>query len=674
MLRYISIFSRHTPQAQGYRKELDGLRAIAVTAVILFHAGVAQIAGGFVGVDIFFVISGYLITGMINREIADRNFSVLIFYERRIRRIAPAFFVVIAATVIAGSVILTPAEFGALGEEALSASLFSSNIMFWQDSGYFSPDAATRPLLHTWSLGVEEQFYIVFPLVLWIACRFFRPWLIAGMFMLGLSSFLLSIYAVHCFPSAAFYLLPSRAWELLVGSFVALTPRLQGRKLGPLVSTLGICASLWAVLVYTDGTPFPGTSAVLPVFGAAAIISVRDGGWVYRLLASEPLIYLGKRSFSLYLWHWPIFVFVRMLLGQSLSPGQTVGALVTILLVAHISWRYIETPFRRMRTRPKIWLLGSSLTVGTIAASMYIIMMQGFPSRFPSPVLRTLAFADDEKNSLENGYNCVNSFVNSKYGSCAIGKTGAVVDIVVLGDSHAMSLHAAFNEVFLANNIVGRLVSVPGCPPLFGIERVNYSIDCPKELLAAKTYIAITKPKATILVGAWRGVLFSKDTKFRGSVSDDDRTRLINIGAAMSETVSFLHGADIVVAALMPVPGSKMDVPTSVVRALADATFDIQEYNHDYSSLMATMKGAGVDLIGEPANTFCSPECRIFNDDGLPLYVDQGHLTSVGDELAEPAIEVVSVELLRRLLPPNTLDGQMPIARQRSSLSGVTAE
>jgi len=257
-----------------YRADIDGLRAIAVLVVIFFHAGIPGFSGGFVGVDVFFVISGFLITSIILKEIKVGKFSVARFYERRIRRIFPALFPVIAFTLVVGAFLFDSNAFHAFGKSITATTLFISNILFWRESGYFDPASITKPLLHTWSLAVEEQFYIFFPLLLIAISRFAKnryfPWL----FVICLFSLLISIYGAYTYQVATFYLVPTRAWELLFGSILALgvIPQLQSDLQRNFFSIIGLGLISYSVLFYTEATLFPGANALVPVMGASCII------------------------------------------------------------------------------------------------------------------------------------------------------------------------------------------------------------------------------------------------------------------------------------------------------------------------------------------------------------------------------------------------------------------
>jgi len=334
----------------NYRADIDGLRAIAVLPVVLFHADIALFGGGFVGVDVFFVISGYLITSLITQEIREGRFSLIGFYERRARRILPALFTVMLVSLAVAPLALSPRRLAEFGESVIATTLFSSNILFWMQAGYFDAPAEFKPLLHTWSLAVEEQFYIIFPLALLLSARFagarWRLFVSAA----AVISFAVSSWGAVYNPSAAFYLPQSRMWELMLGALLALrlAPPIGSAVWREAASVAGLALIAWGVFQFTETTPFPGFNAALPCIGAALLIHAGGSGpsHVARLLSQRAVVFVGLISYSLYLWHWPAFVFSRALLQRDLSAIETAGVVAFSVIAAIVSWRFVERPFR----------------------------------------------------------------------------------------------------------------------------------------------------------------------------------------------------------------------------------------------------------------------------------------------------------------------------------------
>jgi len=347
-----------------YRPDIDGLRALAVTPVILFHAGVAPFSGGFVGVDIFFVISGYLITAILLQDIAAQRFSILDFYARRARRILPALLVVVVVTLLASFFLLLPNELEQAAKAARRIAVFASNHLFWQtQNDYWQQNVlANQPLLHTWSLAVEEQFYFVIPLLLVLCSKLGRRFgVLLALTSLGVVSLFLSQYWLGNDRAAAFYLLPSRAFELLVGAVLAVILQ-RGNKqrlfINQCLGSVGIIFIGVSIFFYHDKMPFPGAAALLPCLGAAALIyagAAQSGqvGWVNRLLNMRTLVFVGLISYSLYLWHWPVLVLLRSAGWYAWGlPEMPMAIVLTgIFLLSWASWRWVELPFRLKNTR-----------------------------------------------------------------------------------------------------------------------------------------------------------------------------------------------------------------------------------------------------------------------------------------------------------------------------------
>ena len=352
-----------------YRPEIDGLRAVAVLAVILFHAEIALFSGGFVGVDVFFVVSGFLITSILLADLAQGRFSLLRFYERRARRILPALFVVALACLPFGWMWMTGPQFTDLSESVVSTSLFVSNIHFWLESGYFDQAVAVKPLIHTWSLAVEEQFYLLFPPLLWAVWKWSPralPFVLAGLALLSLAA---AEIVIPRAPTAAFYLAPFRLWELLAGSLLAVWSQGRERAGHPWLAALGLAMIVASVFIYDAGTPFPGLYALLPILGAVLFIAGATATQgVGRVLSLRPIVWTGLISYSLYLWHQPLFAFARIRFGE-LDAEMLAGLIALSFVLAALSWRFVEQPFRHKDgvSRTRIFQLSAVSTVALIS-------------------------------------------------------------------------------------------------------------------------------------------------------------------------------------------------------------------------------------------------------------------------------------------------------------------
>ena len=457
-----------------YRADIDGIRAIAVLTVIFFHADIPGFTGGFVGVDVFFVISGFLITSIILQEIESGKFSIGRFYERRVRRIFPALFPVIAFTVVAGLFILDYKTFKKLGQSVTSTTLFASNILFWKDAGYFDAPSAQKPLLHTWSLAVEEQFYIFFPLLLVAINRFLGKRYFLYLIPIAVLSFLTSIWSLSSQPDAAFYLVQSRTWELLTGSFLALgvIPPLRSRLIRNGLSIAGIALIFYSVFFYSRFTAFPGINAIAPVLGTALLIYSGIGGTsgIGRLLSSKPVVYTGLLSYSLYLWHWPLIVFLKYLTLRSLNPLEISGLILLTFIISALSLKFIERPFRgnqpAIPERKTLFTLAAAIMVIASATGLAIHLQNGMPYR--SGANAAILKSDHEqewKNAIKTEQNLIPEICKGN-APPVIGSGRNAPVFLLWGDSHARELSVGIAEKARQYELSGFLATNSGAPPV----------------------------------------------------------------------------------------------------------------------------------------------------------------------------------------------------------------
>ncbi|MCU1621785.1 MAG: hypothetical protein JWL79_630 [Frankiales bacterium] len=426
-----------------YRSDVDGLRAVAVTSVVAYHLQTPQVTGGFVGVDVFFVISGFLITSLIVGELGEGRFTITDFYRRRLRRIVPALATVLLVTCLVASVLLFADELTSLSRSAIWAGLFSSNIYFWANTGYFDTPATSQPLLHTWSLGVEEQFYVVFPLLLVLVHRWRLRLVLAAV---TLVSFLLSVAQVRSgHVEAAFYLLPGRAWELGVGALLAVTTVRAPAIARHAGSLLGLALIGWACHHYTSTTPFPGTAALAPVLGAGLLIAAGRDAVVNRALSWRPVVGIGLVSYSWYLWHWPAIVIYRLYTFNGMTWTSRLALAGGTLALAVLSWRFVERPLRRLRLPQRRHVL--AFAAATSAAVVVLGLVVQPLSRQVHPAdavtagyLREAGVVHATANRdrscfIATGFN----LSNFNPVRCTTPRTG-VPNVLVFGDSHAADL------------------------------------------------------------------------------------------------------------------------------------------------------------------------------------------------------------------------------------------
>ncbi len=455
-----------------YRAEIDGLRALAVLPVILFHAGFELFGGGFVGVDVFFVISGYLITSIIISEMGRDNFSLINFYERRARRILPALFFVMLVSIPFAWFWLTPGDLKDFGQSLIAVATFSSNILFWIESGYFATASELKPLLHTWSLAVEEQYYILFPLFLMIFWNLPKKYLLLLLALIFLLSLSLAQWFAFSRPSANFYLLPTRGWELLIGVFLAFYLQKNQYIKSPLInqtlSLLGFAMIVYSIAIYDKNTPFPSLYALVPTIGTALLIlTAVPQTFIHKILSARIIVGIGLISYSAYLWHQPILAFARHRLLGEISEIVLLLLCLSSLIMAYISWRWVEKPFRDKQTMSRKTVFSFSLAgilfFCIFGASLHI--NKGFPDRigFTEKLINSFDMPKDE-NCFQVPYN----HINEEWG-CYLGVSKNELDYIVFGDSHASSLRYVIDSVAKSQNISVFFTGTSACPPFLGI-------------------------------------------------------------------------------------------------------------------------------------------------------------------------------------------------------------
>ena len=466
------------PIKYSYRADIDGLRAIAVGLVVVFHAGLG-VSGGFVGVDVFFVISGYLISGLIMKQIQNDSFSLLHFWVRRIRRILPASVFVVSVTIVLGSILLLPSDFRNLATSTIAQQLMLSNVYFMKSIGYFHPHSETLPLLHTWSLAVEEQFYLGYPLLLVFLSRYTTRTVFIILSTLAVVSLIASEWAVFEYSSAAFYLLPFRAWELLLGGLLWFLPQFQqgvtGRLLANIQALSGAGCILWAGLLFDEQTTFPGISALLPCLGAALIIysNSTHETVVGRLLSLRWVVFVGLVSYSFYLWHWPVFAFTRYWLGNELSYTVAMVCVAGSFLLAVISWKFVEIPFRQRGS-----IISSKRTfVGASVASIFILVVavglrytDGAKFRFSEDAL-----VYDErltKNPMAKFNRKTEQLLNGQFPKIGVVVSGAT-DFLLWGDSHGLAVSTYLDTLSSELNVSGTVAARHATVPFLGMNTTS---------------------------------------------------------------------------------------------------------------------------------------------------------------------------------------------------------
>ncbi len=489
-------------RSPAYRADIDGLRAVAVLAVVAFHAYPKSVRGGFVGVDVFFVISGFLISGIILSDLRSGSFSFLNFYARRVRRLFPALIAVLLAVLALGYATMVPGDYAALGEHTLAAAAFAGNVLNYTEAGYFDLPASQKPLLHLWSLGVEEQFYFLFPAILIGIWRVKTARLLLA--ALGAASFILNIALVRHYPSFTFYLPLTRFWEFIAGALLAwslIAMRLpqsrcdEGNRIRDAASVVGIVL-IFGGIILARKTAFPGWMAILPVAGTAFIIWAGPNAWLNRNVLSRPwLVFIGLISYPLYLWHWPLLVFARNWLN--LAPGVPVRSLAVSLsfVLSWATYRFVETPIRNWRPSGVRWRTPVALAAGIAATAFlgaFITNRSGLPERYPPEIAALLAplkLGSDYPPDADNGN--------------APGPT-----VVVFGDSHAGHLMPGLRRLQSTRPFTARLMGWGYCSPwgdkAWGGAGLLANEDCKARIDANEKALKEIRPEIVILAGFWR--------------------------------------------------------------------------------------------------------------------------------------------------------------------------
>lgn len=610
-----------------YRQEIDGLRAIAVLPVILFHAGIPMFGGGFVGVDVFFVISGFLVSGIVMRELDSESFSIIDFYERRARRIMPALLAMIIVSTAVAMILLRPGELVEFTNSIISTLLFYSNIFFWQTSGYFDTAAELKPLLHTWSLSVEEQYYVIFPLALVLIKRLNKKYVNPALVIALICSLALAHWGSTNKPLGSFYLLPTRAWELLAGALAAVYctyPSSSGNtKLkSEVMSLLGLALILGSIFLYSRSTPFPSLYTTAPVLGTTLVlIFANKDNLAGRLLSRAPLTGIGLISYSAYLWHQPIFAFFRVQSGGHASPEVLAALTLPVLFLAYISWRFIEGPFRdRSRlNRAQVFRVTGAVSFGLIAFATASFASTGFLFRYPAQD-RYLAGL---RNS-EAGSYVAHRFLSLK------GKEYVNADprrkIVVVGDSYAEDIVNAVFESPLKDSVQ--------------LSTFHISHLCGNLFIPRKEFAREIRPEDANRCG--RTGLYENE-QLRVAMSRADEVWFASAWLPWQAHLVKLSIANVQkeTGRKVLVFGSKNFGSIMISDLLLLKGRDRTEYESTTDSEMREANArleAGIDdeIFIDVQSLMCKPKsvrCRIFTEAGELISYDGGHLTPAGAKL-----------------------------------------
>lgn len=623
----------------AYRPDIDGLRAVAVTAVVLFHVAQSYLPGGFVGVDIFFVISGYLISAHIIGDAKAGRFSPFSFYSRRIRRILPAVTVLMAVVTALSIWRFFPFELIGYGKSLLATLASGSNIWFWSSVGYFGPAAESLPLLHTWSLGVEEQFYLVFPLLVlgvmrWAPRRL--PLVVAGVLVVSL---ILSVVALKTFPVGGFYLLPTRAWELLIGTILALgvVPDIKTAIWRNVIGFAGLTLIGLSILLYSPTTPFPGIAALAPCLGAALVIHSgrREKTLVSWALSLPPLVFVGLISYSLYLWHWPIMVFQRtdaLLLATDSKMVERAAVLVASFVAATLSWWLVERPTRNRALIPdRALFIGVGASMAILAVlGVGLIVGAGLPGRFTPEVTHMAAWMNHDASDSAQPcfFQDARPFSTLDRGVCLPDKPDRPTYLIV-GDSHAAALGPSIRDAFPDANVLQ--ISAADCLPVLATSSESLTAACPEAMRFALTEL----PKQRRIDAIWLIGRFAHGNDVPGRVD------------SILATAGMLTRAGQRVVIIGPNPEYQVALPRVLARGLmassgsatsaADQKLVSPPFEAD-ARFKAAVTRSGIGYVSLIDALCQGRHCRSLAAPGTPMLFDTDHATPPGARVIAAAV------------------------------------
>lgn len=613
-----------------YRRDIDGLRALAILTVVGFHLKFQGFGGGFVGVDVFFVISGFLITQIIRTDALRGHFSLLHFYERRARRLLPALFVVMAATVVLSALVLLPIQYVSFSRSLIAASLFFSSFHFRSENGYFDLTSEQKPLLHTWSLSVEEIYYIFFPLLLIWIYRNPSKLRLNVLTLIGVISFIGVTLALIRNPEsrAAFFLPPGRAWEFLLGTAVAIVPvtAFKHRIFAQAGSGLGLVLILGSAIGYSEDTVFPGPAALLPCLGTALIIAAgqQQSTIVSRLFSLTPLVWIGRASYSLYMWHWPLIVLTVQYFGEPLTVQWKILILAASALLATGTLIWVETPFRGRKgilSRKRIFQFALLGTGVFIAIGLHGILSNGWQSRYAPAVLSIVNGGQDNDPRQEE---CLKSDLQAR--GCRYGLQTEPPTVALWGDSHAAVFAQALGQQAMQAGTSAMVYTMPSCPPIAGWAIPNQPWREACLALQDRAFKEISDSTSI------HTVIFS--SRFSGYPITNPAS---DFSDRFYATMRALQASGKRIAVVYSVPEFRADVPQTLFNLYKDQGVPAR-LTQERAVFDARLDGEAPFLQGLPANTIiikpseilCDTEQCYFYRDGKVLYHDGHHLSLTG--------------------------------------------
>ena len=651
--------------AVSYRPDIDGLRAIAVISVVIFHAFPRVIPGGFIGVDIFFVISGYLISRIIFSGFSHGEFSFLTFYTKRIRRIFPALILMLAVCYAFGWFILLAQEFSLLGKHVAAGAGFVSNLVLWSEAGYFDVSADTKPLLHLWSLGIEEQFYIFWPLLLWLASKIRINFLLI-IIVLAVISFYFNVSSVASNSTATFYSPQTRFWELLAGAVLAWMAVYHSEncqeisnRFGNFLSWVGMILLLYGLSVITPELAFPGGWAIFPVLGSMLLIMSGSQTWINRTLLSNPcFVWIGLISFPLYLWHWPLLSFARLIEGK--TPDLNIRFFLVFLsvILAWFTYRIVEQRVRYGGGSQRLLILCMIMvSIGWLGALTYV--KDGFPERSYNKAVTSYADSIKVTNRNRECFDIPYGYKKESGWYCNLGDKTAEAKVFLFGDSHALSMLPTFERYAEENKINVLFSGVSGCPSVLGIQSMRGPENIEKYNCQALNdrvfeFVRDRGIKKIVLVNRWVYYTGSISRKGINYIARNPESTTINPQSSTSDLIWAIAntvekyrniGVEVVLVADNP---QQLHNPLDVIRQgrgqeqyYFNASVSTDEHIRNQYAINVVLKQAGGKYINLDASLCDAVKCPLVRD-GHFLYSDSDHLSIYG-------ASVVYAELVRAL-------------------------
>jgi peptidoglycan/LPS O-acetylase OafA/YrhL len=601
----------------AHRADIDGLRAVAILPILLLHCGIAQLRGGFVGVDIFFVISGYLITGIIEREAASRSFTLIAFYRRRIVRILPALAVMMAIVLALGCAVMLPNPIRDMGRSAAATSLFVSNFYFWSTSDYFAAGSDAKPFIHTWSLAVEEQFYLFFPLILVALRRLPRRALVRIVAGAALASLACGAWLAIAAPSAGFFLLPARVFELMAGALVALgaLPTIRSARARDLLCLAALALIGISCIVTSSGWPFPVPFAIPPVLGATVLLAYGETAVTARILSWTPARAIGLISYSLYLWHRPVIAFYQMQHGTTLKPLDTVLLMAASLGLAWLSYRFVEQPaLRRWRNRSGlgVHLTGLAGLAGLATAGLAIAANADAIRPLPPAAMKVASYLGYDTTAAGRAQfdtdRCFTIPTGKPFDAAhCLALANDRPNVLLLGDSHAAQFSQALRARLARTNVLQ--ATAAGCRPLLngrGLAR------CRDVMNLAFHGIDLSRVSTVVLGGRWL---------------DSETPQLL-------ETIAYLRRYHARVIVIGPMVEYDLDMPELVVRAMVNHDrerldrFRLRDRQQLDQRLEPLVQNAGGEYLSTQRLECPDNHCSTLDQDGAAPHFDHSHLSN----------------------------------------------